>query len=134
MNVEPYCRLYIQSELSKEKLRELFLSIVEGELEGFTIVTPSFYADVRNNIGNDFKKFQEEKDFIFSSHTAEIEPLDSQDVDIESYIQCVCSLITELRKAGMLVTAACEFEDVVAARTGWNWTDSSREHPQLEVG
>jgi len=132
MSFELYCRLYIQSELSKEELKDLFATFLNGTMSGFSVANSSLLADVRENCHYNSQRLHDEQRFVFSRYTAEVEPLESECVDSDVYIECVCDLISKLRRSGVLVTASCEFEEIVSEKTGWNWTETSREHPPTD--
>ena len=48
---------------------------------------------------------------------------------VDDFQSGVASLVKELRAGGRFVTASCDFEEVVADLTGWNWTKAQPEPP-----
>ncbi|WP_210183329.1 hypothetical protein, partial [Methylobrevis pamukkalensis] len=48
---------------------------------------------------------------------------------LASFQSGVAALVSNLREGGRFVTASCDFEDLIADETGWNWTEDQPEPP-----
>lgn len=130
MSFDPYCRLYLHTISDRSELLAKCGQLINGSMSGCSIESPLFLFDLRENDDFDEGRFNIEKRFVFARYTAEVEGTES-DVDKDIFIRGVCELISGLRASGVQVVASCEFEDQIAEQTGWNWTESSREHPPV---
>ena len=127
-----YCRLYIQSDVTKAELSDVFVRCANGAIESATIEpAPFLRANIRDNKDYDIERFNAEKRFVFARYTVELEPLEETTTDSATYIDHVCTLVSCLRESGALVSASCEYEDVIWQKTGWNWREDCRDHPPI---
>ena len=46
-----------------------------------------------------------------------------------TYVEILCNVIIKLREKGCQVVASCDFEHIIVEKTGWNWTETTPEHP-----
>ncbi len=123
----PYCRLYIDTEKAREAVQALLDAEVSehfGDLEVF--------APVFKNLGYSLTRQPDEPyDPIEASQwTSEVDAEEGSAEAFEAFQSGLCSVINELRKAGFVVTASCDFEDRIAAETGWNWSEAHPEPPR----
>ena len=130
MALDLYCRLYIQSDLSMEDLERLFATCAQGKPNNFSVSSSLLFVTIRNNDSYDIERFRTEERFVFARFTAEVEPL-VETTDSDAYIDQLCNVICSLRNKGLLVTASCEFEDVISQKTGWNWSADQRQQPPI---
>jgi len=131
MPLDLYCRLYVQCDLTKSELRDVFAASVGGQIAGFSVESSFLRARIRDNKDYDIERFNSERRFVFSRYTVEVEPLEETTINANVYIDHVCSLVSDLRKAGALVSVSCEYEDVILQKTGWNWREDCRDHPPI---
>lgn len=121
----PYCRLYIDTRETRDVVKTLLDERVSGHfglLEVFATVFKHGYSQARPGATP--------YDPIDASQwTAEVDAEDTSTEARETFQSGLCSVIRELRKAGLIVTASCDFEDRIAAETGWNWTEAHPEPP-----
>jgi len=69
-------------------------------------------------------------DFIeCSRYYSEVEYEDEIEGRLSEFQSGVAELVLRLREAGRFVTASCVFEELIAADTGWNWTEAQPEPP-----
>ena len=140
-----YCRLYIQSNHSEDELNDIIANIIGGKKQMFSIVNDVMIIDVRKNDYFETNRSDEEEGFVNSRNTAEIfpvrdervfeetllDPVDEEGVeDKDTFLEGVFHLIMELRKHAIVV-AACEYEDLIVERTGWNWSKSTPIPPSV---
>ncbi|MEM7790420.1 MAG: hypothetical protein AAF546_03370 [Verrucomicrobiota bacterium] len=130
MSFEPYCRLYFQANVELSELLSKCAELLNGSLNGRTVQNALLYLTAKENDDFDEGRFRLEKRFVFARYTAELEGLDL-DVDEDKFVQVVCDLVSSLRDYGIQVAASCEFEDRVIEKTGWNWSESSPDHPDV---
>lgn len=70
-------------------------------------------------------------DFIEASkYYVEIVAEDELDEQVMGFQLGVVALIRQIRSGGRIVTASCDFEDLIISETGWNWTESQPEPPE----
>jgi|GEM_PF-4332749 len=155
MSFDPYCRLFLHADVSHSELMSHCRSLLGGFASGRRLTTPLLDVYLKESENFDEERFKVEKRFVFARYTAEVdarctpEQLSTRyttgsdtrytadpdpvepDVDENAFVDCVCQLISGLRRLGVLVVASCDFEEKVIEKTGWNWTFSSREHPPV---
>ena len=131
---EFYCRLYVHSEKDIVELRESVVEILNGVRELSSIETNVMHLKLVKWEGFNAEKIKDEEGFLYYRYTAEVNPIheiyvDRREVDQVEYCDSVCGLIKRLRERGALVVAACDFDDLVVEKTGWNWSESTPVHP-----
>lgn len=123
----PYCRLYIDTHHAREVVQVLLEAKVSEHFGDLDVYAPVFknhgYSPKRQRAGS--------YDPIEASRwTSEVDTEDGSTEAFEAFQSGLCGVIKELRKAGLIVTASCDFEDRVAAETGWNWSEANPEPPR----
>lgn len=66
-----------------------------------------------------------------AAHTAEVGAAYSSAQARPGFQAGVVALVRALRDHGYVVTASCEFEDLIVAETGWNWTEQAPRPPGI---
>ena len=131
MQFDPYCSLQIHAEKAIDEVAETLASSLEAVNNVNSITSNTFFAVINRNMLYDEDKFIKEHDFSSSRYTASIEPA-TKDVDFDMYVNRLCEAIIALRGEGFLVAAACEYEDLVKKKTGWNWSEDDKIHPAAD--
>ena len=122
----PYCRLYIDMGSSREAVRTALKAKISehfGPREVFARLAKN-RAYARSHPG------AVPYDPVTASRwTAEVDAEDASVEAFETFQSGLCIVIRELRAEGLIITASCDFEDRIAAETGWNWTETHPEPP-----
>jgi hypothetical protein len=122
----PYCRLYIDTRESREAVQALLDTLASAKFERLEVDAKVF----KNHGWFPARSSSQPYDPIEASPwTAEMDAEDSSPRAFETFQAGTSAVIRELREAGFIVTASCDFEDRIAAETGWNWTAASPEPP-----
>lgn len=129
-----YCRLYIETELNVYNVRRLIADFMGLSVDGEYIISNDYL--IRYNQSEDSKPelINTIDGFLYYKQTAWLELLndDPKRINkklIDEFIIAVCNLINYLRNEGIKVVSAGGFDDVIADRTGWNWTEKTPIHP-----
>ncbi len=114
-----YCKLYIDTDLEIEQLKDKITSIVSGEKQLFrTIVTTFGEIDVNKNEDFDDEKRELVPDgFIYSKYYLDIEP--KEDIGQQDYISSIGDLLKSLWDKGLKSVAACDFEEELPQKGGY---------------
>ena len=133
------CLLYIETFEEPATLQQRITSLFGGTISLGSISDEFIYIDLSLNDSRDRKRFLRERRFVFSKYCAEIDPVDeicltAEKVDPEIYLDILMHIIMELRKSGTQVASSCEYEDLVAEKTGWNWSTTTPVHPPVATG
>ncbi len=121
-----YCKLYIDTEETIDELRaalDQHYHILSRDLGVETSLRRNevFDASVRDEVPYDFIKS--------ARFYADIETVNEAPEQAARFQLGVATLVSRLREGGRIVTAACDFEELIAAETGWNWTKDQPEPP-----
>ncbi len=121
-----YCKLYIDTGDGIEdlhvELNRLCASV--SSFEGVAVEALLY----RNENFDVAAKGKTPYDFTESSrYYAEVGTIEDVPEQLPSFQIGVAALVSSLRQGGRFVTASCEFEDLIADETGWNWT---KDHPE----
>lgn len=120
----PYCRLYIDTRETREVVQALLNAKVSGRFRPLEV-----FATVFKNHGYAQVRATPYDPIGASQWTADVDAEDTSTEAFETFRSGLCGVIRELRKVGLIVTASCDFEEQVAAETGWNWTEAHPEPP-----
>ena len=114
-----YCKLYVDTDLEIEQLKDKITSIVSGEKQLFrTIVTTYGEIDVNKNEDFDDEKRELVPDgFIYSKYYLDIEP--KEDIGQQDYISSIGDLLKSLWGSGLKSVAACDFEEELPQKGGY---------------
>jgi hypothetical protein len=112
--MEPYCKLYIDSTLDKSQIESEIGKFINGEFDGFSVVSELLEIDVQTN--EEWKQSDEESgdSFLYSRYYADVEPC--ADVDMDKYISIVSDVVRGLQKLGCKVVPSCDFEEQIASQ------------------
>lgn len=126
-NDTPYCRLYIDTNESRDAVQKRLDSLVTSKFGQIQVL-----AAVSKNHGyTPARRTSKPYDPIEASQwTAELDAEDCSSRTFEAFEAGISAMIMALREGGLVVTASCDFEDRVAVETGWNWTSASPEPPE----
>ena len=134
--IDLYCRLYVKSDDDEKKLRERISRIFGGRISGRSISDEFIDFRVTKNDAFLPDSMDQHGGFVYFPYTAEVHPKKEffEDTELngsEIYIDLLVHVIIELRKSGAQVVASCEYEDLIAKRTGWNWSEETPGHPPI---
>lgn len=123
----PYCRLYIDTAESREAVQTLLNRSAFSHFGELRVEAQVFK--------NDFYEPGRTKHLTYdaiaaSIWTAEVDTEANEAVSFEVFQIGMVEMIRGLRARGMRVTASCDFEDIVAQETGWNWSVDTPEPPR----
>jgi hypothetical protein len=108
MQYEPYCKIYVDSVMSKQQLCLFIAETTGGTLSLRTIENELLSIDVFDN--QDARRDSPPDSFVDWPIYLEVESVDSE-MATESYVTALGDLLLALRKAGARAVAACDFED-----------------------
>lgn len=136
---EFYCGLYVNSAESREALRSQIAEAVGGKMYLCRVYNEHIDLELVKNEVHDPQRMGEHAGFLYYPHRAEILPKadDHEEIDAEDqaiYKDMLVRVIIALRKSGAQVVAACDFEDLIVERTGWNWSETTPHHPPVADG
>lgn len=121
-----YCKLYVDTDEDVGNLESALDGAATEAFAGIGVEYPVY----RNE---DFDPSAREKvpyDFIeCSRYYVELGTLEQVPDQLSDFQSGVAVLVKSLREDGRFVTASCDFEDDIAAATGWNWSESTPEPP-----
>lgn len=108
-----FCKLYVDSDLSKGELIEVVRSFAAGKCEGrATVLTRTSVMDIEDN--DDFNKETKRNSpngFLYFRYFIDVEPVPG--VSYEAYLNSLSSLLVSMRHRGIGVIPACDFEDML---------------------
>ncbi|RYG85561.1 MAG: hypothetical protein EON59_11945 [Alphaproteobacteria bacterium] len=122
----PYCRLYIDTKESREAVQALLDALTSSRFDHLQVSAPVFKNHGYDPVGLSSRSYDP---IEASPWTAEIDAEEGSPQAFETFQAGISAVIGDLRAAGFKVTASCDFEDRVAAETGWNWTSENPEPP-----
>lgn len=127
-----FCRLYVNQVDEKALLRELS-QVLKGTVQGRSVFNEVIDFSWSKNT-HVFDTSQAE--FMCYPSTFEVTPrseITGQDApnDPQAFVNYLLQAIVEIRKSGAEVVASCEYEDLIAEKTGWNWSASTPVHPPV---
>jgi hypothetical protein len=117
------CKIYVETDMAQEDLSGLLAALVGGTISSAagsrTVETPIGEIDIRNNPGSDKLLAQQFPDgFLFFRYTLEIYP--SPTARREDRISQVEGILRQLWSRGYPAVAACDYEDDLPNRGGYN--------------
>lgn len=141
-----YCRLYIQFDGTLNILRKNITSYFGGSISIGSVFDEYVSINVMKNDGFLPDKIHEHAGFVYYPYTAEVEPTLAimtpyaamakrkwKTIDTEIYWDVLCYVIRKLRENGAIVVASCEYENLIAEKTGWNWSEDTPNAPNLTL-
>ena len=138
MSSDLYCRLYIDSVCEEEALRREIADIVDGATRLRAVENSIISINCKKNEAASDSASKEFGGFVHYPFLAELQPIHEvvdghETVEAEVFLSLLVHLIKELRNSGALVVAACGYEDLIAERTGWNWSEATPHHPPASL-
>jgi hypothetical protein len=127
--VDPtYCRLYLDTDEHIAIVRAVMDDLIgqmfdELPAEGPVYRNLNFVPRARDQRPYD--------PIACSPLTAEVGAIDAWPENGPAFQGGAVRLVRALRERGYVVTASCDFEDRIAAETGWNWTEDTPEPPRF---
>jgi hypothetical protein len=117
------CKIYVEADLAPEDLGGLLAALVGGTVSSAagsrTVQSPIGEIDIRNNPDSDKVLAQQFPDgFLFFRYTLEFYP--SATARREDRISLVERILRQLWSRGYPAVAACDYEDDLPNRGGYN--------------
>jgi len=106
---DPFCRLYLDSQLDHRQLIVEFAEIVGGEITANLVCSGELDMTIDRNDGFDKERMQLPDGWLHFPYTVEIDPTD--DTASGQYIEALTHLINSCRARRIVVVAVCDFED-----------------------
>lgn len=120
-----YCKLYIESGEDLNDLQGEINRLVGGIFTEADVEAPLF----KNEDFDSQRSSENIYDPVYSSQFyVELGLIDENDSHVTGFQTGAVELIKLLRR-NRFVTASCDFEELIAAETGWNWTEETPEPP-----
>lgn len=114
-----FTKIFLDSDDEKTFVIERVRSILEGNVNGSNIVTKQ--ADIYVFSNGDFSEHKsngENADFLYYKYYLEIEPTEQASKD--KYVLEISHLLIELWNVGFKAVAACDFEEWLPRKGGYN--------------
>lgn len=122
-----YCKLYIDTSEELSNVQSRLDGLVKIEFPSFSVEAVTFRNEnyiQTTNLSSEFYPIERSRYYV----ELDVESVDDSELDA---FQCgVARVVKVLREGGWFVVASCDFEEVISAETGWNW---SRENPMQPV-
>jgi hypothetical protein len=114
-----YCKVFIDAGCEHEELVQRLAGLIGGTTDGRWISTAwgNFHV-VRNVAFDDDRRDAEQDGFLYFRYFLDIEP--SAEVDQNGYITQIGTLLASLWHSGIPAVAACDFEDKLPSKGGYN--------------
>ena len=108
-----YCKLYVDSDLPKAELVEAVRVDAVGGREGrATVLSSTCVLDIEDNDDfDDERKANSPDGFLYFRYYFDVEPVPG--VSKDRYIQSLSSLLVSMRRRGISVVPACDFEELL---------------------
>lgn len=121
-----YCKLYIDTDEDIDDLDAELNRLRVSVFEGVAVEAPLYRNENFDAVAREKSPYE----FIESSRFyAEVGTIEEVPEQLASFQSGVAALVSNLREGGRFVTASCDFEDLIADETGWNWTEDQPEPP-----
>lgn len=118
-----FTKIFIDTEEDKDTLLKMVQEMVDGSIEQWTISFKSGLIDLVQNddFGNNNKvKVKSSSDqFLYFRYYLDIEPYDNNCSEV--YIADISCLLESLWKKNINAVAACDFEDLLPKKGGYNY-------------
>lgn len=112
------CKIYVDTPLSTDELREVISATVSGSTNGGSIALPGYEIDVVENADfDDAQRTVFPDGFVYFRHLIEVYAVPQQaglDEDV-----LVTTLLNKLWSADMPAIAACDFEEKLPHKGGY---------------
>lgn len=125
-----YCKLYVDTD---DDIGRLEAALDAAATDAFVDIRVE-YPVYRNENFDPNSQRNVPYDFVECSRFyVEVGAVDRTPKQLVGFQAGVAAMVANIRNAGRFVTASCDFEDVIAKATGWNWTESNPEPPGRTV-
>ncbi len=107
-----YCKVFVDTDMDYNNLSDLIMDFVAGRKKAISFIIAE-WCDIGVRRNKEYSKEQyliDATDFLYWRYYLDIDPLC---IDEKQYIINVAKLLRDLRKQGMGVVIACDFEDEV---------------------
>ncbi|WP_041227083.1 hypothetical protein [Crinalium epipsammum] len=117
-----YCKLYVDCDVNRNELVGLIAKLTSSRIERWSVSTPECEIDVRNNDDFDNNKRSKFPDgFLYYRFYLDIER--TEDTERGSYIESISRLLEDFWLLSYKAVAACDFEEELPRKGGYNWQD-----------
>lgn len=117
-----YCKLFVDADnLTRSELRTLLLGCLGNlvtDAEHMSLDSSTFAIDVRRNEDFDPLQCQEPAGFVFFRYYLDIDAVPGQPLSVQ--VALVSQILECLWGRGYAAVAACDFEDNLPRRGGYN--------------
>jgi hypothetical protein len=112
-----YCKIYVDTEMSKELFLDFIAKTINGRIELRTVCGLFFEVDVVNNQDAEpLQAISRDDEFLYYPYYLDVEPLEN--LNRESYVASIAMLLKALWDIGAKAVAACDFEDELPDEIG----------------
>ncbi len=113
MNVDKYCKFYVDTTMVKSEFEDLLVDALGGEVRNFDIYFSDFSLHVfKNDEYYPDLLAKDPNEFLFFPFCVELE-CENESVSIEAFIDAAKSVFNILKNEDMRTVAACDFEEVL---------------------
>ena len=117
-----YCKIFIDTDKDKDKdsVMDFIMFILSGEKQRRLIISENMEVYIDDN--DDFSKIKRNEDpdgFLFSRYYLDIKP--NMNVKQDVYIACIAMLLERLWSNEYKAIAACDFEEELPRKGGYNY-------------
>jgi hypothetical protein len=120
-----YCKIYVDTEMSKELFLDFIAKTINGEIELRTVCGSFFEVDVVNNQDAEpLQAISRDDGFLFYPYYLDVEPFEN--INREDYVASIAMLLKALWDSGAKAVAACDFEDELPYEIGIAHPNSCR--------
>lgn len=120
-DIDLFCKIFIDTDIGREEVVSFVSESLDGILERWSVSNTYCNLDLlKNDDFNETKRTQRPDGFLFSRYYLEIEP--NEEVESSPYISCISELLTKLWTGGYQAIAACDFEEVLPRKGGYDST------------
>jgi hypothetical protein len=126
MSPQSFCELYIDTDESTE---EIEVAVRREGREAFGDLNVEMVTYRNEDFEPSARRRSPYSAIECARYYVEITAPDTPTDQADKFHSGTAALIRALRGSGRFVTASCDFEEVIASLTGWNWTRDKPEPP-----
>lgn len=115
---ELYCKVLVDSQDGKGRLLERIAHLTSGSVERCSVSSADLQADLEDNEDHRQAGTSQEAEFLYYRYYLDVEPTEPAARD--RYVEAVGRLLEGLWRSGCKAVAACEFEEELPRRGGYN--------------
>ena len=120
------CELYIDTEDGAEEIER---SVNQATREAFLDLDVSVVIYRNEDFEPSARQRSPYSAIECSRYYAEVAAIGAPIGRLEEFQVGTAALVRGLRAGGRFVSASCDFEEVIASLTGWNWSRDQAEPP-----